>query len=60
MGVVYRDLKLENLLIDSQGYCKVADMGFAKRVDNGKTYTVCGTPEYMAPEVITRKGHGKG
>ena len=60
MGVVYRDLKLENLLIDSEGYCKVADMGFAKRVDNGKTYTVCGTPEYMAPEVITRKGHGKG
>mmetsp|Transcript_26503 Transcript_26503/g.57621 ORF Transcript_26503/g.57621 Transcript_26503/m.57621 type:complete len:1296 (-) Transcript_26503:240-4127(-) len=60
LGVVYRDLKLENLLIDKDGYCKVADLGFAKRVDDGKTYTVCGTPEYMAPEVIARKGHGTG
>merc|ERR1712176_534770 len=47
--IVYRDLKLENCLISLTGYIKLADMGIAK-VCVGKTYTVCGTPDYFAPE----------
>jgi CRP-like cAMP-binding protein len=54
--IAYRDLKLENLLIDSKGYGKIIDLGFAKVV-TGKTYTLCGTPEMLAPEIIMSKGH---
>jgi serine/threonine protein kinase len=54
--IAYRDLKPENILIDSQGYLKLTDFGFAKVV---KTYTltVCGTPDYLAPETLLNKGH---
>jgi serine/threonine protein kinase len=54
--VVYRDLKPENILLNDKGEAKLCDMGIAKVVV-GRTYTMCGTPEYMAPEVIKQKGH---
>jgi len=55
---VYRDLKPENLMIDSKGYVKVVDLGFAKKVLPGhKTWTFCGTPEYIPPEIISNTGH---
>ena len=57
--IAYRDLKPENVLIDAKGYCCLIDLGFAKIVMD-KTYTLCGTPEYLAPEIILSKGHDKG
>lgn len=53
-------MKPENLLLSKDGYCKLTDFGFAKIVEPGsRTYTLCGTPEYIAPEVLLNKGHGK-
>ena len=60
IGCVYRDLKPENVLISAAGHVKLTDLGFAKRLKSEeKTKTLCGTPEYLAPEVIERVGHGK-
>lgn len=58
-NILYRDLKPENVLIDKDGYPVIVDMGFAKVVMD-KTYTLCGTPLYIAPEVIMNRGHNMG
>jgi len=55
--IIYRDLKPENIMIDEEGYPKLIDFGTAKIV-HGRTYTIVGTPHYMAPEIITVKGYG--
>jgi len=57
-NIAYRDLKPENIMLDSKGYPKVVDFGFAKIVSR-KTYTLCGTPEYLAPEIVLGRGHNK-
>ncbi|KAJ3282268.1 camp-dependent protein kinase catalytic subunit [Rhizoclosmatium sp. JEL0117] len=57
--IVYRDLKPENLLIDAKGNIKITDFGFAKIIKDDQTWTLCGTPDYLAPEIIKAKGYGK-
>lgn len=57
-GIIYRDLKPENILMDEEGYLKLADFGMAKMLKyNEKAMSFCGTPEYLAPEIITGDGY---
>jgi serine/threonine protein kinase len=57
-NMLFRDLKPENVLVTKDGYLKLADFGFIKRLNRGeKTYTFCGTPEYIAPEIISNGGY---
>eukprot|EP00948_MAST-09A_sp_MAST-9A-sp1_P001048 g1048.t1 len=63
--IVYRDLKPENILMDGKGHLRLADFGLSKEgvtaagAGEGDTKTFCGTPEYLAPEILINKGHGK-
>ena len=58
--IAYRDLKPENMCLDRNGYCVLVDFGLAKEIDEGQTFTFCGTPDYLAPEIIRGTGHDWG
>lgn len=61
LRIIYRDLKPENILLDAEGHVKLTDFGLSKEGihDNFSAKSVCGTPEYIAPEILQRRGHGK-
>ena len=57
--IAHRDLKPENVLIGADGHVRLTDFGFAKKIED-KTYTFCGTPDYLAPEIILGQGYDRG
>jgi serine/threonine protein kinase len=58
---VYRDLKPENILVDADGHIKLTDFGLSKQTKTNQdmVFTMCGTPEYIAPEILNKEGHNK-
>lgn len=59
-NIIYRDLKLENLMLDDSGYLKLSNLTYIKKLTTSdRTKSFCGTPEYLAPEVILGKGYSK-
>lgn len=60
LNIAYRDVKPENVLLNKEGHIRLVDFGLAKFLDEDKTFTLCGTPEYLAPETIKGEGHGTG
>ena len=58
-NMMYRDLKPENVLLDKNGHIKITDFGLSKILSrkNEKTYTICGTPQYLAPEILSSEGY---
>lgn len=61
MDIIYRDLKPENIMIDYKGHIRLTDFGLSKdAISSQKTYSMVGSPYYMAPEIILQTGHGKG
>ncbi|EIN06589.1 kinase-like protein [Punctularia strigosozonata HHB-11173 SS5] len=58
LDIIYRDLKPENILLSADGHIKIADFGFAKECQIN-TYTLCGTPDYLAPEIVSKKRYNK-
>jgi len=61
LSIIYRDLKPENILLDAEGHVKLTDFGLSKEgiQDNFSAKSMCGTPEYLAPEILNKAGHGK-
>ncbi|CAD8124279.1 unnamed protein product [Paramecium sonneborni] len=57
LKIVYRDLKPENILLTEQGHINLTEFGLTIQIQDKHTYTVAGTPEYLAPEIIARPGH---
>lgn len=57
-GLAHRNVKPENALVNINGYLRLANFGASKLVGRGRTYTLCGTPDYMAPELVAFRGYG--